>query len=84
MRVRYECKWCETDHGDTAEECLQHELECHSNPASRSCETCMHHGTVVADTGKVWNTCAVGLLKSPRWVENHATACPQWDKRKHQ
>jgi hypothetical protein len=77
MRERYECTWCYGQFGDRAE-CVEHEPKCHDNPATRSCETCDHHGTVVADTGKVWNTCEAGKLTSPRWVENHATACPQW------
>ena len=64
-------------YGDRAE-CAEHELRCHHNPANRSCETCEHHGTTVADTGKVWNTCEVGLLTSQKWVENHAASCPKW------
>jgi len=79
MREIYECKWCYGHFGDRTE-CVEHEPKCHDNPATRSCETCDHHGTVVANTGKVWNTCEVGLLTSPRWVENHATACPQWSR----
>jgi hypothetical protein len=79
MREIYECKWCYGHYGERTE-CVEHEPKCHDNPATRSCETCDHHGTVVADTGKVWNTCEVGLLTSPRWVENHATACPQWSR----
>jgi len=79
MREIYECKWCCGHFGDRTE-CVEHEPKCHDNPASRSCESCDHHDTVVADTGMVWNTCAVGVLTSPRWVENHATGCPQWSR----
>lgn len=79
MREIYECEWCYGHFIDRAE-CVEHEPKCHDNPASRSCETCEHHDDVVADTGKVWNTCAVGLLTSPRWVENHAIGCPKWER----
>lgn len=79
MQEIYECKWCYGHFGDRAE-CAEHEPRCLDNPESRSCETCDHHDTVVADTGNVWNTCAVGLLTSPRWVDNHATGCQQWSR----
>jgi hypothetical protein len=77
MRDLYECGWC-YEHFNDRDECVVHELTCFENPVTRACDTCHHLGTVVADTGKVWNTCAVGLLTSSRWVENRATKCPQW------
>ena len=80
MRTKYECQWCYSDFTDRTE-CMEHETKCNHNPASRSCETCDHHDDVVADTGKVWNTCAVGLLTSAKWVENHASACQKWSHR---
>ena len=79
MKTRYKCAYCDEQYSDRTE-CIEHEPKCYENPASRSCETCMHHDTVVAGTGKVWNTCRAGLLTSPRWVENHATGCPQWHR----
>lgn len=77
MKECYKCDWCH-DTFDDMDECEQHEQRCHENPAAKACETCRHHGTVMAGTGKVWYTCAAGLLESPRWVENHASDCPKW------
>lgn len=77
MKTKYECEFCQSDFVDM-DVCKEHERLCYHNPSSKSCETCYHHDHVLADTGKVWNTCAVGLLKSPRWIENHATSCPKW------
>jgi len=79
MKQRFVCDWCDMSY-DTPEECVEHEAECYDNPATHSCETCAHHDTELAGTGKIWNTCAVGLLTSPRWVENHASLCPKWEK----
>ena len=54
-----------------------HEKTCNNNPETRSCETCDHHCTDMAGTGKIWNTCDAGVLTSHRWIE-HATGCPKW------
>jgi hypothetical protein len=78
MTIKFECKWCHCLFLDR-KECLEHEPCCYKNPASRSCETCDNHDTVVADTGKEWNTCSAGLLSSLRWDENYATNCPRWE-----
>jgi hypothetical protein len=46
MKATYQCQWCENQGGpgsDTPEACLNHEAECDSNPASRSCATCQHY-----------------------------------------
>jgi len=81
MKEKFTCDWCYEDFYGRAE-CGDHERCCYDNPASRSCETCVHHGDVVGDTGKVWNTCDVGLLlESVKWIENHRTQCAQWQNR---
>ena len=77
MKHLYQCDYCYGEFHD-CKECADHESSCNENPASRSCETCGYHDTVVAGTGKVWNVCEVGLLKSPLLRENHATNCPKW------
>ena len=77
MKKRFECDWCNGLYSNE-KECLDHESRCCENPETKACETCSSHGTEVAGTGKVWNTCDKGLLKSHKWVENHARNCPQW------
>jgi len=77
MKQRYECDWCRSSYYKR-KDCAEHESQCCEDPAMRSCETCEHHDTVMAGTGKVWNTCAAGLLKSPKWKYNHAKNCPKW------
>ncbi len=77
MKELYECDWCNALFW-VRDGCVKHESHCHKNPETKSCETCEHHDTVVAGTGKVWNTCAIGILESSKWVENHATKCPKW------
>jgi hypothetical protein len=77
MKTNYVCEWCEEIFSDKGE-CLIHEKKCFYNPETQSCYTCKHHGDEFANTGKVWFTCDVGLLKSKSWIENFATNCVGW------
>jgi hypothetical protein len=77
MKTVYVCDYCGDSLTDS-DECRNHEFNCDHNPAMRACVTCQCHGTDVAGTGKVWNTCDKNLLTSNLWIENYAINCPGW------
>jgi len=78
MKTLYKCDYCEDTFSDP-DECKIHEKECHYNLDMKACETCNHHDTELAGTGKLWNTCDKNLLTSNKWIENYAIHCHGWE-----
>lgn len=76
MKKRYQCDFCELLF-DNKNECVEHELDCPSNPATKSCDTCKSQTKDIGGTNKLYYGCKKNIIEtSPKAYKKN---CESWE-----